>query len=323
MNRVKQGCIGFLVIFLTGFIYAGDQQHHWNIENSLGITYGHARELVYQYSGSPALMSELVWPLEGLIYTGTALQYSYGERPLSGFFSTLAVRFGFTMKSGTITDRDWLNYNANGYFLTNYSAHDAISEHSQWVDFSLGYGFPVLNRFIIRTGLSASFMNLHWTARDGYIQYDPNNSDPPIPWSPSFPKVPVYGTGIAYWQSWVSLAPTLELLWQTTERLAVTSAVSVYVLNSCSDRDDHYLRLFQFTEKMAGGYGIEPKLSATYQLTRSLSLGLEAAWRFITGLRGNTSIMEIGSGTKAGPYADTAGADYSVGGAALFVRLAL
>jgi outer membrane protease len=131
----------------------------------------------------------------------------------------------------------------------------------------------------------------------------------------------VYGTGIGYWQNWVSIAPTLELLWQTTERLSLLAGVSLYGLNSCSDQDDHYLRLLQFTEKLAGGYGVEPKVSVAYQLTQNLSLGLTASWRFITGLRGNTTVMVIGSGTQDGPYADTAGAAYSVARGELFIRL--
>ncbi|AEJ20624.1 omptin family outer membrane protease [Gracilinema caldarium] len=300
---------------------------YWSIENSLGLTYGHARELVYQDSGLPDLLSELVWPLEGLLYYGTSLTFSYGKSPMAGFYSRLDVRFGFTMQSGTITDKDWLGYNTatNSYFLTHFSAHDAISEHSQWVDATIGYGFMVSDRFIIRTGLTASFMNLHWTARDGYIQYGSNigqNNSSYVPWSSSFPKDPVYGTGIAYWQNWVSIAPTLEVLWLVDNRLTLTAAASVYVLNSCNDQDDHYLRELplQFTEHVNGGFGIEPKLTVSYRLVSNISVGIEGAWRYITRLRGNTSIMEIGSGTTGGPYTDLAGTDYSVGSCAVFVR---
>jgi outer membrane protease len=321
VNKTGRAIAGFLMLLAPGFIHAEGFDHHWSIDTALGITYGQARELVYQKTGSKDLMSELVWPQEGLIYYGTSLHYNYGKEAFSGFYTNLGVRFGFYMQSGTITDKDWLNADANGYFLTNFSAHDAISEHSQWVDASVGYGFTPFSKVIIRTGITASIMNLHWIARDGYTQYDPKNSDPPIPWSSSFPKVPVYGTGIGYWQNWVSIAPTLELLWQTTERLSLLAGVSLYGLNSCSDQDDHYLRLLQFTEKLAGGYGVEPKVSVAYQLTQNLSLGLTASWRFITGLRGNTTVMVIGSGTQDGPYADTAGAAYSVARGELFIRL--
>jgi outer membrane protease len=266
-------------------------------------------------------MSELVWPQEGLIYYGTSLQYNYGKRAFAGFYTTLSVRFGFSMQSGTITDKDWLGQDANGsYFLTHFSAHDAISEHTQWVDAAIGYGFMFSNSVVIRTGFSASLMNLHWIARDGYTQYGTNISEPYSPWSSSFPKVSIYGTGIAYWQNWLSLAPVLEILWQATDRLSLLAGSSLFILNSCSDQDDHYLRLYQFTEKMAGGFGLEPRLALTYQLVSNVSLGFDASWRYITGLRGNTTIMEIGSGIKDGPYADTAGADYSVGRAALYIR---
>jgi outer membrane protease E len=329
IQRRKQPAYIFTFLLLISLypitVIAEQPRHHWSIENSLGFTYGHARELVYQYPGSPDLLSELVWPLEGLLYYGTSLTFSYGKSPMAGFYSTLGVRFGFFMQSGTITDKDWLNADTNGYFLTNFSAHDAISEHSQWVDATIGYGFIVSDRFIIRTGLTASFMNLHWTARDGYIQYGSNtgqNTSSYVPWSSSFPKVPVYGTGIAYWQNWVSIAPTLEVLWLVDNRLSLTAAASVYVLNSCNDQDDHYLRELplQFTEHVSGGFGIEPKLTVSYRLVSNISVGIEGTWRYITGLRGNTSTMEIGSGMTGGPYADLAGTDYSVGSCAVFVR---
>lgn len=321
MSKKPAYLLCLFIPLITTLGLAEPDRHHWSIDNSLGLTYGHARELVYQYTGSKDLMSELVWPQEGLIYYGTSLQYNYVKRAFAGFYTTLSVRFGFSMQSGTITDKDWLCPDGS-YFLTHFSAHDAISEHSQWVDAALGYGFMLSDSVVIRTGFSASLMNLHWIAQDGYIQYGPNTSNwsSNIPWSSSFPKIPIYGTGIAYWQNWLSLAPVLEVLWQATDRLSLLAGSSLFILNSCSDQDDHYLRLYQFTEKMAGGFGLEPRLALTYQLVSNVSLGFDASWRYITGLRGNTTIMEIGSGIKDGPYADTAGADYSVGRAALYIR---
>lgn len=305
----------FLATLISGLISAEENRYYWSIDSSFGVTYGQARELVYQYTGSKDLMSELVWPLEGLVYYGTALNYSYGERPYTGFYGNISVRFGFYMQSGTITDKDWLNADANGYFLTNFSAHEAISEHSQWIDASIGYGFSLTPSLIFRTGITASVMNLHWIARNGYIQYGSNTGNDTstyVPWSSSFPKEPIFGTGIAYWQNWLSIAPTAEMRWQALPELSLQVGAAVYLLNSCNDQDDHYFRMTQFTEKMAGGIGVEPSLGAAYSLGSNLSIGLEATWRFITGLRGNATIMEIGSGSTLGPYADTAGVDYSV-----------
>ncbi|HON13696.1 MAG TPA: omptin family outer membrane protease [Treponema sp.] len=319
MSKKPAYLLCLFIPLITTLGLAEPDRHHWSIDNSLGLTYGHARELVYQDTGSKDLMSELVWPQEGLLFYGTSIQYNYGKSAFAGFYTTLSVRFGFSMQSGTITDKDWLCPDGS-YFLTHFSAHDAISEHSQWVDAALGYGFILSDSVVIRTGFSASLMNLHWIARDGYTQYGSNTSESYSPWSSSFPKIPIYGTGIAYWQNWLSLAPVLEVLWQATDRLSVLAGSSLFILNSCSDQDDHYFRLDQFTEKMAGGFGLEPRLALTYQLVSNISLGFDASWRYITGLRGNTTIMEIGSGITDGPYADTAGADYSVGRAALYIR---
>ncbi|WP_304226026.1 omptin family outer membrane protease [Gracilinema caldarium] len=311
-----------LATLISALVSAEEKRYYWSIDNSIGVTYGHARELVYQYTGSKDLMSELVWPLEWLVYYGTALHYNYGNRPYTGFYGNISVRFGFYMQSGTITDKDWLNTDSNGYFLTNFSAHEAISENSQWLDTTLGYGFSLTPTLIFRTGITASVMNLHWIARNGYTQYGPNTGNDAttyILWSSSFPKVPVYGTGIGYWQNWVSLAPIVELRWQALPGLSLQVGTAVYFLNSCNDQDDHYLRLLQFTEKMAGGIGFEPSIGAATNLGANLSLGLEASWRFITGLRGSTTIMAIGDGSTAGPYADTAGVDYSVARLALIL----
>jgi len=315
-----------LATLISALISAEEKRYYWSIDNSVGITYGHARELVYQYTGSKDLLSELVWPLEGLVYYGTALHYNYGNRPYTGFYGNISVRFGFYMQSGTMTDKDWLNADANGYFLTNFSAHEAISENSQWLDTTIGYGFSLTPSLILRTGITASVMNLHWIARNGYTQYGPNTGTDTtvyIPWSSSFPKELVYGTGIGYWQNWVSIAPIVELRWQALPGLSLQTGTAVYLLNSCNDQDDHYYPdpntglPRQFTEKMAGGIGFEPTIGTTYNLGANLSLGLEVSWRFITGLRGNTTIMYIGPGYTYGPYADTAGADYSVARLAL------
>lgn len=318
--RTFLAVLAFLGIVITGTVFTEENRYFWSIDTSVGFTYGHARELVYQYTGSKDLLSELVWPLEWLVYYGTALHYNYGKRPYTGFYGNLSVRFGLSMQSGTITDKDWLNYDTNGYFLTNFSAHEAMSEHSQWLDASLGYGFSLTPSLILRTGITASVMNLHWIARNGYIQYGSNTGDDTtsyIPWASSFSKEPVYGTGIGYWQNWVSLAPAAELRWDPIPGLSLQAGTAVYLLNSCSDQDDHYLRLAQFTEKMAGGIGVEPSLGVASVLGKNLSLGLEASWRFITDLRGSTTIMKIGSGDILGPYADTAGSDYSVARLAL------
>lgn len=61
-----------LATLISALISAEEKRYYWSIDNSVGITYGHARELVYQYTGSKDLLSELVWPLEGLVYYGTA-----------------------------------------------------------------------------------------------------------------------------------------------------------------------------------------------------------------------------------------------------------
>ncbi|MFQ3546904.1 MAG: omptin family outer membrane protease [Termitinemataceae bacterium] len=297
-----------------------------SVDTMAGLSWGRARELVFQYTGSPELMSELIWPLEGLAFWGSRLTLTYGKIANSGFYSHFSVRFGLTQQTGTMTDKDWMGSNGDGtYFLTHFSAHNAISEHSQWLDIALGYGLPLTETLVLRTSVEAAIMNLHWTARDGYTQYGPNGSNTTdfTSWSPTFPKEPIYGTGIGYWQSWVSVAPALDLLWVPTSPFTIRGGAAIFVLNACSDQDDHYLRLLQFTETMSGGFGFDLRCSIVYRFRRDLALGFETLWRSIIGLRGNTTIMEIGNGSTSGPYRDTSGADYSVIHGALYLSYRL
>ena len=305
------------------------------VDSITGFLWGHAEELVYQETGSPTLLSQLVWPLEGLFYQGSKLSYVSDDFGRFGFFTDLSLKFGFPGLTGTVTDKDWMS--PNGSYLTNYSAHDSHSEAALLVDFKLGYSFPLSRFLVLQPFLSYSSMDFRWTARDGFLQYGTYDSGSNTygPWDPSLPKTSVYGTGMAYEQRWSFLAFGLDLGWNFLPRWTLTAGLGFIPGAACWDQDDHFLRLLQFNENLYGGYGLEPQVRLVFGGSKRIDLSLSVSYRYIQGLRGDSYFQGIGIsgdtytmgsytyavGTVYGPIKDSAGVSYQAWDGAFTVSI--
>jgi outer membrane protease len=294
---------------------------------SLGILYGTTRDFVYNQSLSKDYKnSELVWPFAPLLYSGAGLSLdtSFGLR------SDLGVKAGFSGKTGTMTDSDFLNGDGK---RTHYSQSDCYTERALVLDLGLGYEFAPLRAMKLGLYAGFSYMNFKWSARDGYYQYPTSGSqysqgglglrlgDYP-PWSADATKTPIYGTGILYEQEYFAGSLGLKFSYDLFDALRAEASFALSPLVACDSVDNHEDRSVDFTSMLAGGIMIEPSLRLGYALKEGAWLILSASYRAVSGLKGdlyqsNQGVTWTSSGDSyyAGP--DSAGKSPGGSGAAL------
>lgn len=274
-----------------------------------GLLVGMAREIVFNPEApSRSVLSELDWPMLPLMVASTGLEVSAG----TGFAASLEVSAGIPARSGTMTDRDYLN-DVRGE-VTHFSSHDCYAEHALFLDARGGFRFSVRGLVGIEPYLALSLFRLRWSARDGYLQYPPESVAPFTPWDASAPRAQVYGTGIAYellaFYPAVGVQATYRLLGVLDARLSL--ALSPFVV--CRDMDSHYFRLVDFHESFAGGFVLEPGLGADWHVSERARLCLDVAVRHMAGLVGDSYDVQsgvegwdTGAGTRSPIYRDGAG----------------
>jgi outer membrane protease len=289
---------------------------------STGFLYGVSKELVYAAPGSDTLLSELDWAMEPLFYWGLRIDLRPARALTTGFVARLSLRSGFAGYAGTMTDTDWLN---GGGEKTHFSAHDSYVEQALLADLLVGWTFPLRRALELRPYAGVGYMHFRWTARDGYAQYTAKDPVSGLydEWSSSLPKTSIYGTGIGYEQIWFLPYLGAELAWHASDRWSLAGSLSVAPWAVCADQDDHYLRSLQFNETSSGGFAVEPRLEAALKLTDRTTLSFAGSYRFISGLRGDVTISDIGTNSATYEEEDTAGVEYSVFdfGATLSVKL--
>jgi len=321
--------LGALWILVPTAASAAGETSVW-VSTGTSVLYGGAQEIVWAQGNQVSYReSELDWSLKPLILADTGI----GVAGTSGFRGNLEVRFAAPLPSGTITDSDFLNFDG---VLTHFSQHDAYAERALFLDLDLGWEFPLRAAFSVTPFVSADVALLKLSARDGYAQYPPQATAPFTPWSPSTPKVSIYGTGIVYEQD--TLAPAIGL------RLSAALAANFWGTVSCAVTpfvwawavDNHLFRQIDFTSTLSNGFMIEPSLALEYKASRSTVLSLEVSYCSITDLVGDTTLLATGpvssawtsffgsqAGTTQGPYPGSSGAGLSALTASLALKVSL
>ncbi len=301
-----------------------------------GAFYGVANEYVYNQALSPDYKnSQLVWPMQPMLFSGAALSLE----STIGLFATLDVRQGFAGVAGTMTDSDFLNGDG---VRTHYSQSDSYAERANLVDLKAGWDF-----YHTESGLTFglfgafSYMDLKWSARDGYYQYPTTgvpygSPGPPFPaWSPSETKTPLYGTGIIYETAYVGGGAGLHTRYAFSKAFALDASFTFSPLLFCYTEDDHVLRQVSFYSTLSGGFMIEPRVGVEYTLFQKAVLRLEIGYRYSWNLKGD--IKEVNQGTSdfsgnppivAGPNSSVtgtndSGADFMAADVGLTLRISL
>lgn len=263
-----------------------------------GALYGLASEFVYNQALSTNYVnSELDWALEPMFFSGAAMSLESAV----GIFVTLDVRQGFAGKAGTMTDSDFLNGDGR---RTHFSQSDSYAERANLVDLRVGWDF--LRSGALRIGAfgAFSYMDLKWSARDGYYQYptsgapytmSPFTPGTYAPWSPGETKTPLYGTGILYETACVGGAFGVRARYAFRGGFSIDASFAFTPLLRCSTEDNHVFRGLDFYSTLSGGFMVEPRVAVEYSILPRATLRLEIGYRYSWGLKGDLTEVNTGA----------------------------
>ena len=302
-----------------------------------GALYGTADEYVYNQDRTVDYKnSQLVWALQPVFFTGAALAL---DAPL-GIFAELDVRQGLSGVAGEMTDSDFLNGDG---VRTHFSQSDSMAERDTLMDLRAGWEYRGQS---FRAGVfgAASYMDLKWSARDGYAQYpasgtpyatSPYTPGTYTPWSASETETPLYGTGILYESTYIGGSLGVRAAVSLSAAVSLTGSFSFTPILQCSTLDNHVERQLDFSSTMTGGYMIEPRVALAFSFLPSATLRLDMGYRSAWGLKGDLKQANTGESdfSTAVPYvagpdsavtaANGSGADFQALDASLGLSIAL
>jgi outer membrane protease len=261
---------------------------------SAGVLLGTSRELVFDGAYK---VSELDWAMKPLVITGSELRGTWE----SGLRASLEVRAGVPGDTGRITDKDFLNYDG---VVTHFSEHDCYTEGALLLDARIGWQFALGERFALEPFAAFSLMRFKWTARDGYLQYPPESSPPYTPWNSSITRIPVFGTGIVYEQTWYIPMAGLRATYRYGDGIEVALSLGFSPYLWMTHLDNHELRLLDFSSTLSGGLLLDPSLEVSWRLTPQARVAVDLSYRAIWGLVGDTLVSGTGVAGDTGPELD-------------------
>jgi len=282
-----------------------------------GVILAVGHEYVYDQNLAPNYMvSELVWPLAPMVFAGATVSID-GE---TGLFGSLDVRQGFAGPAGTMTDSDFLNGDG---VRTHYSQSTSYAERANLVDLRLGWN--LLSRDVLKVGAfgAISYMDLKWSARDGYYQYPTSGSQYTvsstgtvtpgtyIPWSASQTETPLYGTEILYETTYLTAALGARARYALGDRFLIDASLAFAPVVDCYVLDNHVLRSLDFYSTLTRGLMIEPRVAAEWALLPSLHLRLDVGYRYAWNLKGNVTQVSTDASDFSTSFPYVAGPDSS------------
>ena len=287
-----------------------------------GAEYGVAKELVY-YS-DPSFnyykVSELDWPLEPMILAGAKFSL---ETPF-GLTSALRVSSGIPSNVGKITDSDFLNFDGQ---KTHFSEHTATLEHSMSARLDVGWRTRMNSAFSVAAFGRYIYRTVKWTAHDGYLQYPPSGQSSPnyTTWSPSTPKIYLYGLVALYQQIYSIPAVGVRGEYTINDRLSLSGSFAFSPFASVNDIDNHVLRNLIFYDSTSGATYLEPNVSLVFSPSSSFALTLDVSYLSVVSPKnGIVSVEDTTTGltTSMAGSGSTAGITLQTYNATLGVRLA-
>jgi outer membrane protease len=275
-----------------------------SMTSAAGFLYGYGEEIVYKkYPRQDVYLSQLLWNMKPLFYTGGVLDFSR-VNPMEGpgFFTSLSLKFGFPGNTGIMEDRDWM---APEDALSNYSRSDNYTDRALLFDYLLGLTLPLKSFALLNIYWGLSWMSFHWTGRDGYLKYPKDQwgnylYDSPL--DDSADEVPMIGPSISYSQDWVFTYPGLSLRIPLPYRFGVEFSFLISPLVFCFARDNHLSAAAEYEDYVFGGLCLEPRGNITFSPAGRFELSLYAAYRFIRGARGDSYSRNTGTGRNGDFY---------------------
>lgn len=297
----------------------------FTISPQIGFIYGQAVEIVYKSPNSNLNLSELLWDLKPLVYTGFSADF-FPRDPAErhSFFTGLDFKCGLPLKAGAMEDRDWMN-NKFDYF-THYSRHDAYSRHAVLIDLSTGYSWRLTSFLYLKAYADFSYMRFSWSAKDGYIQYPTYDSSTEYPkWTDNLPKNYIDGELIRYAQNWFIFSPGLTITAKLNRLFAFEGSFNISPFVLCADRDDHFERGRYFKDYLSGGRFVKSSGVLIFSPLKNFDVILDFSYSHITGTRGYVDTYSTGAygDLYLGRDEGIAGAGYSSFDLGLAARIRL
>ena len=278
----------------------GNRRYSLGISPQFGMVYGQAAEIVYSDGKTKnELLSQLLWDMKPLFYTGAALDFGR-TNPMEkwGFFSGLSFKAGIPARSGKMEDRDWQS--SQNTALTNYSAHDNETREFFWLEGTAGVSIPIKSLFALRTYIGVSYMRFSFTGWNGSLRYA-TGSGGQYGSINDAKEIELFGKVINYTQDWLLIAPGVSAELRFLRLFSGALFFQISPLIWCADLDEHLMRepQMQFNGYTRWGLFLEPRARLAFNPDERLSLSLEFAWRYVAGSRGEAYQRPLSGGEYA------------------------
>jgi outer membrane protease len=277
--------------------------YSFSVSPVIGFLSGHGEEIVYKSEKKGAYLSELLWDIKPLVYSGLVLDVFRKTNP--GFFYSISLKFGFPMMSGAMEDRDW---QAGNGALSNYSRHDSKTEEAWFHDFLGGVSLPFGARALVKPFMGVSYTHLKWTASDGYVKYGKWENNSYLPLDDSDQEIPVSGQVVSYTQEWMVLLFGVSLSYVFHPRFSAGLSLRISPILYFTGMDEHHMKNMRYDDYIWGGLSFEPGGEAVFSFNKWFSAGLYVSWRYMKGSLHGLSYIWKTSGSLYENY--TAGAAY-------------
>jgi outer membrane protease len=293
-----------------------------------GFLYGQGEEIVYLNETSRAYLSQLLWDMKPLFYTGTTLKVSQID-PLErfGFFIDLSLKSGIPHKTGIMEDRDWMNkrIEEKNDELTHFSSHDNYTQGAFLLDLAVGLSLPIAGRLVLQGYMDFSYMYFSWASQNGFTQYASEiTTGVYAPWDDTIPKSQHYGPAINYQQEWCILTPGLAVHIPFPYGLSLRLDARISPFIWCIALDDHFLKNIQYNDRTSqGGLLVEFQGEIAFAPHSRWELSLSLGYRSIQGLRGPTYERNTGKTNGLVVQNGSSGTGYRVLDTGLSVKIRL
>jgi outer membrane protease len=268
----------------------------------MGMLYGQSEEIVYPQDTKAKYLSQLIWDIKPLFYTGATADFSILSAKANwGFFFNFILKAGIPGQTGKMEDRDWQSKENDA--LTDYSIHDNETSQFFWLEGGAGIFIPIKSFSRISLSLNPSYMLFSFSGSGGYGTYSRNNN-----WE----RISFDGKVINYTQSWLILAPAISFDCRFLNYFSGGVFFQISPLIWCSDIDEHLTTQTEYRDYMYWGLFLEPRGKIAFSPHERFELSLNWAYRYISGSRGKSYWRSTVGETKFADSGVEAGAGLSL-----------
>lgn len=217
---IKDRPLHFWLILLLCLQSTNLMAGNLEVTSSLGTGSGELKWSIADPSGTPDVLSELIYEAERLYVANIDARITVPRGRLEGLVIGLWADYSYIAK-GRSEDRDW---NASGRNdLYSYSNAEIYGKNLNAYELSLGYRFDVNSSLSISPRLAYHKSAQKFYVRNGVQLY----SEPPQ----TTPPGPIDGLDSSYEAQWEGFKLGAELSLRTSETLAFTLALDMLQLD--------------------------------------------------------------------------------------------